>query len=257
MIYINSKKIDNLKHVKDYAVITDFDWTLSTVTSQTSMGIVPDYIGGELLKKRKEIFEYYHPIELDYTIPDDEKSKLMKEWARKSFSLLSEYITEDIIINATKSAKTYLRSGTKEFLKSLYEKNIPVIVMSAGIGNVIKNFLKKEEILFDNVTVVANIFEFKNKKPILDLENIVYTSNKNYYNIPENIRNIIEEKEKIILFGDVIEDLKMINKEQLNKTITCGFLDKNIESNLNVFNENFDIVLTENKDFNSIKDIIM
>jgi len=122
MIYINSKKRDNLKHVKDYAVITDFDWTLSTVTSQTSMGIVPDYIGGELLEKRKEIFEYYHPIELDYTIPDDEKSKLMKEWAQKSFSLLSEYITEDIIINATKSAKTYLRSGTKEFFKSLYKK---------------------------------------------------------------------------------------------------------------------------------------
>lgn len=256
MIYINNKeKIEKLKGITDFALITDFDWTLTTGTSQTSMGIVPDYIGGELLKKRKEIFEYYHLFELDYKMPKDEKLALMREWAQKSFSVLSQYVTEETVINATKNAKTHLRSGVKELFKELYEKNIPIVVMSAGVGNVIKLFLENEGVLYDNVSIVANFFEFKNNKTYLDLDNIICTSNKNYLNIPENTRKQLEHKSKILLFGDIVEDLKMINNEQLNKSITFGFLDKNIENNLNKYNEEFDVVLADNENFNKIKDV--
>ncbi len=258
MIYINNKeKIEELQRIKDFTVITDFDWTLTTSISQTSMGIVPDYIGGELLKKRKEIFEYYHPFELDYKMPEDKKLLIMKEWAQKSFSLLSQYVTEEIVINATKNARTYLRSGVKEIFKTLNENNIPIVVMSAGFGNAIKIFLENEGVLYDNVILVANFFEFKNNKAKLDLENIIYTANKKYLSIPQNVRKIIEHKGKIILIGDIIEDIKMINKEQLHKTITFGFLDKNIDCNLKNYNEKFDIVLADNEDFNSIKHILL
>ena len=48
----------------------------------------------------------------------------------------------------------------------------------------------------------------------------------------------------------------MINKEKLENTLTFGFLDENIENNIEKFNKNFDIVLTENGDFKEVQKIL-
>ena len=48
MIYINNKeKLERIKKEKDFFVITDFDRTLTTKSSEPSMGVVPEYLGGE------------------------------------------------------------------------------------------------------------------------------------------------------------------------------------------------------------------
>ena len=72
----------------------------------------------------------------------------------------------------------------------------------------------------------------------------------------KNIRENLEQKDKTILLGDLIEDIKMTDKENLQHTLTIGFLDENIEQNLKDYNNNFDIVLTEKSDFNDVKDIL-
>lgn len=219
-------------------------------------GVIPNFLGGELLEKRTKIFNYYRPIELDYTLKEEEKQKMMKEWANKSFTLISEYITEEIIDKSTDNCNMHLRDGVKEFLAKMHEQNITVIIMSAGIGNIIKSFLQKEKVLYDNIVLISNFFEFVNNKPHIDLESIMATSNKNYLKIPIELRQKLQDKDKIILVGDIIEDIKMVEKEQLHKTITIGFLDNNIEKNLEAYNNNFDVTLTKNKDFNTIKNFI-
>ena len=67
--------------------------------------------------------------------------------------------------------------------------------------------------------------------------------------IPQEIRKDINNTQKILLFGDVVEDIKMIDKNLLERTITIGFLDYNIEENLETYKKNFDIVLTNNEGF--------
>lgn len=256
MIYINNEeKVNNLK-IKNFYVITDFDRTLTTKESEPSMGIVPKYLGGECLKERTKIFEHYRPLELDYTIKEQEKQRIMKEWANKSFTLLSEYITQDIIDKALENSNIHFRKGAKDFLIKMNNMNIPVIIMSSGVGNILKAFLEKEGCLFDNIEIVSNFFEFEEEKAHIDLHSIMATSNKEYNKIPENIRNQIEEKETALLFGDLIEDIKMANKEKLLNTISFGFLDANIEDNLERFNKNFDVVLAGDEDFDSIKQVL-
>ena len=120
MIYINNeKKLNNFKEANSFYVITDFDRTLTTKDSEPSMGIVPKYLGGECLKERTKIFEHYRPLELDYTIKVEEKQKIMKEWANKSFTLLSKYLTQDVIYKALENANMYFRKGVKEFLTKM------------------------------------------------------------------------------------------------------------------------------------------
>ena len=253
---INKQKLNKLKKINNYFVITDFDRTLTTAESEPTMGIIPQYLGGECLEKRTKIYEQYRPLELDYTIEQKEKQKIMKEWAKESFTLLSKYITKEGIEKSLVNADLYLRDGAKEFLKEMNNKNIPLIIMSSGIGNIVKAFLEKEKCMFNNIEIVSNFFEFKDGKTSIDINNIMATSNKEYCRIPVNIRNKLEEKEKALIFGDLIEDIKMINKEKIPSTLTFGFLDDNVEQNLERYKENFDIVLTENDDFNTVREIL-
>lgn len=258
MIYINKEKLSGFKNLdyNDFFVITDFDHTLTTPESETSVGLIPNFLGGELFEKRTKLFNHYRPLELDYTIKDEDKKKLMREWAQKSFELLKEYIIEDNVKQAVQNATIYLRNGVKEFLEDMYSKNVPVIVMSSGVGNVVQKFLEKENCLFSNMTIVSNFFDFKEEKTNIDLDNIMATSNKDYIRIPENIRKHIASKSKALLFGDLIEDIKMMDKERLKHTLTFGFLDIQIEENLKRYQENFDVVFTEKGDYNYVKDIL-
>jgi len=258
MIHINNnEKLTRLKNLSDdFYVITDFDRTLTSKESEPSMGIVPKYLGGKCLQERTKIFNHYRPLELDYTIKEQEKQKIMKEWANRSFTLLSKYLTQNIINKALENANIHFRKGAKEFLIKMNDMNIPVIIMSSGVGNILKAFLEKEGCLFNNIEIVSNFFEFQDKKAYIDLDGIMATLNKEYKKIPINVRNKLEQKENALLFGDLIEDIKMANKEKLSNTITFGFLDANVEDNLEEFNKNFDVLLAGDEDFDSIKKVL-
>lgn len=258
MEYINNKqKLEKFKATNNYFAIIDFDRTLTTAQSDASMGIIPKFLGGKCLEERMKVYNYYRPLELDYTINDKEKRKLMKEWANNSFALISKYLTsEDIINNALIDANLHLRTGAKEFLEDMYNKNIPVIIMSAGVGNLIKEFLQKQGALFDNIILVTNFFKFENNKACIDMKKIIASSNKDYSKVPEEIRKELDKKDSILLCGDIVEDINMIKKDELYKTLTVGFLDYNIDINLDIYNKNFDIVLANGGNFNKLKDIL-
>lgn len=258
MIHINNnEKLKEFNQTSNFFAIIDFDHTLTSKDSIASMGIIPQFLGGECWKERIKIFEYYRPLELDYTIEQNKKREIMREWASKSFRLLSKYLTsQKIIEDALKNANIHLRLGAKEFLKDLYDKNVPVVIMSAGMGNLIKEFLKINGVLFDNIILISNFFEIKDNKSYIDIDNLISASNKNYSKVPEEIRKVLNSKEKILLCGDIVEDIRMIDEEQKDKTLTIGFLDYNIDNNLDIYNKTFDIVFTDNEDFYSIKEVL-
>lgn len=258
MIYINSKeKLEQFKNANDFYVIIDFDRTLTTSVSDASMGIIPNFLGGEYLQERIKIHDYYRPLELDYTLSPEERSRIMKEWATTSFTLLSKYLkSEEIIENSLKSANIHLRLGAKEFLKDMHEKDVPVVIMSAGMGNLIKIFLEKQGVLYDNIILISNFFEFRDNKSYIDTNNLISPSNKGYSKVPEEIRNKLDKRESIILFGDIVEDIRMAEENKKEKTLTIGFLDNNIDDNLTIYNKNFDIVLTDNETFETIRDFL-
>lgn len=258
MIYINNKeKLEQFKNVKDFYVIIDFDRTLTTYESDASMGIIPKFLGGEYLKERIKIHDYYRPLELDYTLSPEERSKIMKEWAATSFTLLSKYLaSEETIENSLQDSNIHLRLGAKEFLSDMHEKAVPVVIMSAGMGNLIKTFLEKQGVLYDNIILISNFFEFRDNKAYIDTNNLIASSNKNYLKIPKEIRNELDKKENIILCGDIVEDIRMVEENKKDKTLTIGFLDYNIESNLEIYNKNFDMVLTDNTSFETIMEFL-
>ena len=258
MKYINNKeKLEQFKKSNNFFAIIDFDRTLTSGESDASLGIIPKFLGGKCLEERIKTYNHYRPLELDYTIEKEEKRKIMKEWATKTFTLLSKYlVSEKIIDDSLQNANLKLRDGVKGFLHNLYEKNIPVVIMSAGVGNLIKRFLEKEGVLYDNILLISNFFEFKENKTYIDTEKLMASSNKDYSKIPKDVRKILDKKDGILLCGDIVEDIRMIDNKQRNKTLAIGFLDHNVENNLEIYNNNFDIVLADNETFDAVKEIL-
>lgn len=261
MVYINEDKLSSINLEDDnYYVVMDFDETITSANSINSWSVLenPNFINPNLKKESSKLVEKYYPIELDYTLDNATKSIYLEEWYYKNMDLFYKYnLTEDILLNCVKHSNNKFRDGFKSFLASLHEKSIPVIILSAGIGNVIIELLKLNNCFYDNIYVISNFIKFDNNKMLPFNDKIIHSSNKDINVLPIDFANKIKDKTYILLFGNLIEDLNMVNKEDLSKTISFGFLEKNVDESLNRYRNSYDVVLTDNSSFYDVESILI
>ena len=237
------EKLKNIK-LQDIVIISDFDHTLTAPVSLSSSDVVSKNKAFpiEYRQKHDEIDEYYRKIEKDLTIPKSVKAKAMKDWNDKVISLMIEYdITKEEISEAINNKNSMiLREGAKEIIKFSHQKNIPFIIISAGIKNSIEAFLKNQNLLFDNVYIISNEILFDGNK-IKQNQNFPMTSqNKDQVIYPENVKSIVQAKKLVLLFGDNITDALMAPK---NKTvIKFAFPYTQAKEVIEKFNETFDFI---------------
>ena len=76
----------------------------------------------------------------------------MKKWYQQNIEILKQFnITRDMIIESAKYLS--FRYGTKDFLKDMYENRIPVVIISAGVGDIIEQVLINEKSNYDNIYI--------------------------------------------------------------------------------------------------------
>lgn len=234
---------------KNFYVAMDFDKTITSSDSVDSWAAVAqaEFVGQELGKKMDELYNKYRPIEVDYSISEDEKKKYIEEWYKSCMDLYYKCnLDKDKMTKSIQSTNMTFRSGAKEFLELMYKNDIPVIVLSAGIGNAIEQFLKDNNCLFKNMYIISNFIEFdeNGKAKKFDNSKIIHTLNKNMRgHLPREFEEKLSNKEYRLLIGDLIEDIRMVDKNELDRTLKIGILDINIESNIDIYNKYFDLVL--------------
>lgn len=261
MIYINNKeKLNEIKLNKDnFYVVADFDKTITEGYSISTWGVMANArnVAPDYTQRRTALYNHYRPIEIDSTISDEEKSKEMADWWNAHIALFYEYeLREESLNEAASKGGLKYREGAKVFLKQMNDLNIPVIIISAGVGNVIEKFLKDNGDYYPNIKIISNFIIFENGKIKEMSGEPIHALNKNIVKLDENSKKEIESKDYILLAGDGLADLKMIPEEDKKKAITVGFLDENVEENLEYFNKEFDIVITDNGSFEELNGIL-
>ena len=259
-MYINKKKINKFKNLNNLYVVADFDRTITDGNSNTLLAILANsnIAPKEYIEERNKLYNYYRPIEIDPNIPFDEKYTLMEEWFKKHFELLVRYKTKesdyrDILID---SNLMYFRSGAKEFIEFLHKNNIPLIIISAGIGNIIENFLKINNCLYDNIHIISNKIIFNNGIATGVDNKIIHSLNKNETSLTQDILNKINNRKDVILLGDQIGDLLMVDKNTDKELLTIGFLADDTKDNLDIMNNSFDIVCDINETYIDILNLL-
>lgn len=245
---------------KNTYILTDFDRTITVGGSNSSWSILSksNKVPKEYVEERQKLYEHYRPIEIDETLEYEVKNTLMSEWWAKHINLFIKYKLEKKVVDeAAKDLHVMeFRKGAKEFLESLNERKIPVIIISAGIGNFIEQFLIKNNCNFENIYIVSNFIKFENEVAVGICENIIHSLNKNEVSIPFEVKEKLKGRDNAILLGDNIADIKMISEEKKENAFKIGFLEEKIEENKEKYINEFDLVCTENSNFFEIEEYL-
>lgn len=261
-MYINNqKKINEIKLNRDnFCIVVDFDRTLSKGTSESTWGTFAraKVFNEEYDKLRQEQYAKYRPIEVDPTLDPKVKAIHMENWWREHLELFYKFGLKesDIAICARKGGIEF-RDGAKEFLKKMNEYNIPVLILSAGLRNIIKEFLTINNALYDNIIIFSNMLEFGEDglfKGLIGEE--INASNKTIEFLLEKDKQKIANRPYIIMYGDGLPDLSMVPERMWNTTIKVGFLEAAIEESLDIYNKMFDIVLVNNGSFDEVNNYL-
>lgn len=251
MIYINSEKINKFKLDKENLyVLSDFDRTLTRGGSISAWRIL--YETNLLGENFPIMYDTIHDrTDTDKRFSDDKNSKLYEERFRDYMKLLKESnFSKEIAKQSVLKTSLQLRDGAKEFLKEMFELNVPVIIISCSIKNIIEEYLKAQNCYYDNIHIYANEYNNELDKCIYD----VTPYNKSKIKFSEEVNELIKDRKYSLLFGDITDDVRMA--QDLENTISIGFLDKKIDENLEKYNKIFDIVSSHQGSFEEIRKYI-
>ena len=247
-------------------LIADFDRTLTPAfiggkraTTSFAQAREDGHLGEEYTKKAQALFDHYYPIEISSGISDDERSTAMQEWYENHLSLLIEYgITRDIMDDIVVKGKIILRSGGVDFFRLLNQKQIPVLIFSAGLWDIIKSYFMKNSLLTSNVHLISNFFNFSNDGRAIDyIKPAIHTSNKNEIEVSHTpyFRELGERK-NVLLLGNDIGDLGMSEGFDFDEIIRIGFLNKEEKQNEEEFKKAYDVVIEDDGDMDYVNELL-
>ncbi|KAG1652623.1 7-methylguanosine phosphate-specific 5'-nucleotidase [Nymphon striatum] len=246
------------KIIKDgsdkFQVIADFDATLTKFSNngkrcQSCYGVIKNTMPESYGIESVRLFHHYYPKEIDPTLSHKEKSDLMAEWIIKVRNLISAYsLKHSDITSMVQNSNCYLRSKCKDFLESMNSHNIPVLIFSAGVGNIIEEILKQNGSMFPNMKIVSNYMLFDDDNKFAGFtDEVIHMCNKNESSIHDSAYfKSLEHRHNVILLGDTLGDLGMSEGvENMQNILKIGFLNDKVEERLSDHLDNFDIVITD------------
>ncbi|MFH1456352.1 MAG: hypothetical protein ABIF40_05390 [archaeon] len=110
----------------------------------------------------------------------------------------------------------------------------------------------KKGFLKPNVKIIANFFKFNKEGKVVEYDHdVVHVFNKNTIEHDEDI----PERKNVILLGDNIDDLGMVEGISYDTIIKIGFLNEKIEERKQEYLKHFDIIITNDGSFNKVNEI--
>lgn len=247
---IEAMKLDGLDMLH---VVADFDRTLTKAKIRgdkyaSIFGQIrnSDYLGQDYKIKADQLFNKYRPIEIDPNLSVEQKAKHMHCWWIEHFELAQKSgLTLQILQKVIDESKIQFRDNCDQVIKYLEQNNIPLVIMSAGLTFGIEYLLRREGLLTENIHIISNQLEFDQQGNMLRAtEPIIHSMNKHETEIENQpYFKHIEHRPNVILLGDSIGDLGMIQGFASKNLLKIGFLNEVSDASISQFTQHFDVVL--------------
>ncbi|XP_030375374.1 7-methylguanosine phosphate-specific 5'-nucleotidase [Scaptodrosophila lebanonensis] len=239
-------------------LVSDFDYTITKQRTEDG-GPVPSSFGifnackslpVSFKEESNKLYHKYRPIEIDPHMPPEEKVQYMIEWWTKSGKLTSGFPFDQAEIDQIAGKyKNALRDRTHELFDDLNRLQIPVLVLSAGLGNSVISLLGQANLMYPNVKVVSNFLQYRDG--LLDgfQQPMIHTFNKNEAVLDgSEYYDLVHNRDHIIVMGDSIGDADMAAGVPASSHIMkIGFLFDHVEANMEKYMNTFDIVLVDDQ----------
>ena len=255
-------------------LICDFDHTLSSFASLSSHGALEhsSSLPADYQLKVKQLYDKYYPIEMDMSVGNEEKARVMVDWWEAAHALLlsyrfrRSYITA-AVSQAMQSGRLQLRAGAAELLRYCSAQSLPLLVFSAGLGDCIASFLAQSQLLFPCVDIVSNWMrwgrdEAAGDEVIVGFESdLIHSLNKDYHHVRRQREREgrgrealdalhAESRRNVLLLGDSLGDVRMVHGlEGVGALLRVGFVNGRCsEEKMRRYRETYDVLICDRED---------
>ncbi|KAG7227943.1 hypothetical protein INR49_013737 [Caranx melampygus] len=259
-------------------VISDFDMTLTRFAHNgkrvpTTHNILDNrlLITEECTRKMKQLLNTYYPIEIDASRSAEEKLPFMVEWWTKVHDLLiQQKIRKDMLAQAVKESDAMLRitenlsaqiimgsvcvnffrDGYKVFFEHLAEHQVPLLIFSAGVGDVLEEVIRQNHVFHPNVHIISNYMDFDQTGVLQAFKGqLIHTFNKREGALSHAAGlQELQGRPNVLLLGDSLGDLTMADGvSEPQNILTIGFLNDQVEERKELYINSFDIVLVKDE----------
>ena len=202
-------------------VITDFDATITTGESEQCHDLVA---ASKLLS---EPFRAEFAPLLDWTTNPDVDGV---EWWDKAHEIMVRHgqPSRPLIPRLVHEAKMIPRPGALELLKRLEELNVPVLIVSAGLSDVIEEFLRQYGALSENVTVCSNRLNYaadSAPKSVAPEPPITSFTKAYAYSSASSFFAQHTSRRSLIVLGDSLTDVDASKNVPYDHCLSIGFLN--------------------------------
>ncbi|XP_029382884.1 7-methylguanosine phosphate-specific 5'-nucleotidase-like [Echeneis naucrates] len=244
--------------VSSLQVISDFDRTLTRFTHNgKTVATTHNILDNRLLmnedatRKMKELLNTYYPIEIDSNRSAEEKLPLMVEWWTKVHELLiQQKIRKDMLTQAVKESNAMLRDGYKEFFEHLAEHQVPLLIFSAGVGDILEEVIRQNQVFHSNVHIISNYMDFDQTGVLQAFKGpLIHTFNKREGALSHaaGLREL-QGRPNVLLLGDSLGDLTMADGvSKPHNILTIGFLNDQVEERKELYANSFGIILVKDE----------
>ncbi|XP_035997729.1 7-methylguanosine phosphate-specific 5'-nucleotidase isoform X2 [Fundulus heteroclitus] len=239
-------------------VISDFDMTLTRFAHKgTRVPTTHNILNNRLLmdedstKKMKELLNKYYPIEIDARLSPEEKLPYMVEWWTKVHELLIEQrIRKDMLGVAVRASSAMLRDGYRVFFDCLAEHQVPLLIFSAGVGDVLEEVIRQNDVFHPNVRIISNYMDFDHTGVLQAFKGqLIHSYNKKDGALSHatTLREL-HGRPNVLLLGDSLGDLSMADGvAEAQNVLTVGFLNDQVEERKESYVNSYDVVLLKDE----------
>ncbi len=244
--------------------VVDFDYTLTRAHKNgkhvdNSWGIVENssLLPKSYTDKTNVLKAKYLKYELDPTMSVEEKIPYIVEWYTLGNELLKESrFNRAFLPKMVGASSVEFREDTDRMFKSLHEADVPVMILSAGLGDLVVETLEHFELNTENVNTVSNFLAYDEEGFVKGIDGaMIHVFNKNECNAHEESKH--DERDHVVLMGDSLGDLQMSHGiKDMNALLKIGFLNSPTDKKLDVYKDAYDIVLLDDQTMDVPNDII-
>ncbi len=182
-------EIEKLVNKESIIVVCDFDYTITTKNSNSSIAVFSNYLPERYRKRKKKI---------DYLVNIIKNETIYRFLWKLKLKLLKKYNGKNVLDKIDYKKEFYINNKMIDIIKLLNKKGVPIIIYSSGIQKIIVNVFDTYSINFDNIKIIAN-----------NLDNMVDVITPYKKKIP------ILNNKKVVLIGDNEKDLNIVNTDYL------------------------------------------
>jgi HAD superfamily hydrolase (TIGR01544 family) len=230
-------------------LVLDFDrtmteWKNSFGEVATSWGLLRRHLHPDFQGKYQEMFDFYRPREVSGEMTLIEALT----WWERTLQLYVESQLKWEDIDSGVCERMPIRPFVKELFEVCERERVPVLIISAGLKNIIELWCQKHTLCPSKVISTQLIFSDNGYLKSWERESLVHPLNKKEKGL-EEILKIKIERPNAILIGDSLQDALMVEgEENVLRILINDELGKEKS-------EDFDL-MTKDKTFKAVVDLM-